>query len=179
MGFTIPTSFDVIGSDEDVTGRTQIHEGKAIGGGSNFDEWEIIVKNTRYCWASGNAAVLFNIFPVSYLSGGAIGTVLWTSYPAGRDVIEIPVDGAEKRPDFVVDYDIEEGAVKVEFFNLADVSLGSATGAATTTRNVGSFNLTGLTTPEDMHYAVVTVIPNTHKAAQLYGIRVLETEGDL
>ena len=93
MGFTIPSAFDVIGSDEDATGRTQIHEGKAIGGGATvdgFDEWAMTIKNQRFCWASGNLAVLLNITPNTLRTGGnsEIGRVLWGSHPGGQAGLE-------------------------------------------------------------------------------------------
>lgn len=184
MGFTIPSAFDVIGSDEDVAGRTQINEGKGIGGGATedgFDEWSMIVKNQRFCWASGNLAVMLNMMPntLRQSSNSEIGRVAAASYPAGQSVLEVPVDGAEKRPDFIIECDLYEARVKVEFFDSASTSLGVSTSPVVTHRLVFSYTLTGVTTPENIHYVVVTVIPNSSQTGILYGIRILETEGTL
>ena len=78
-----------------------------------------------------------------------------------------------------MEYDLLQASLKVEFFDSSDVSLGSATSGAETTRNVSSFFFTGVTTPENIHYVVVTVIPNSVQVGKLFGIRILETEGTL
>ena len=183
MGFAIPDAFTIIGSDMDVTGSTQISAGKGIGGGADddgHDEATTFVQNARYCWASGNLACLFNLFSRGDHSPSAsIAEVAHAEHALGRVVLEIPADGAESRPDFILDYDMEKCFLEIEFYNSSDVSLGSAFTSTVTTRHADSKTITGITTPESIDYITIKIRPLVDGPGKLYGVRLQELEGDL
>jgi len=194
VGFLIPAAFAVIGSDEDVLGAEQYSAGKAIGGGAvadGHDEMSIALKNTRYLWASGNLACLFNLWskgrpstPAEILLSfpanmGRIAEVDSASYPAGRYVLEIPADGALKRGDFIVECDIQDCYVTVEYWDAAPLLLGTHNTGLPVGRSIVTATIAGLPAPEDLHYIMVRVVPTAPSIGRIWGIRIMETEGSL